>query len=111
MAGPRISVTLARSGVIDEWHLDLASSFEHLEFDLSPRPRQAFLSPRPFLVMRGSNRSGRSATRCKAIARSDRSWSAARWAEPRRAWKAIRGRNASSTRSVALKLIVRGGAP
>ena len=36
---------LARLGVVDEWHLDFASSFEHLEFDLLPRPLQARRTP------------------------------------------------------------------
>ena len=32
---------LASVGHIDEWHLDFAKSFEHIEFDLLPRLRQA----------------------------------------------------------------------
>src|SRR5436305_1817980 len=34
-------------GVVDEWHLNFASSFEHLEFDLLPRPLQALVPPGP----------------------------------------------------------------
>src|SRR4051812_25252114 len=34
-------------GCRDEWHLDFASSFEHLEFDLLPRPLQVLVPPRP----------------------------------------------------------------
>src|SRR4051812_24149643 len=39
---------MAHFGVVDEWHLDFYNSFEHMEFDLLPRPLQLFVSPGPF---------------------------------------------------------------
>ena len=34
-------MSVARSGVIGEWHLDFTNSLEHAEFDPRPRSRQA----------------------------------------------------------------------